>query len=404
MGEYSRCLAKAKNVFAAAPYVTLTEELIAAAKRGVTVRLLVGLNVATNPKALRQAFGVPNFSIRFFTDRFHAKIFLFDDAALVGSSNLTDGGMQKNREATVKLTAEEHLDEIRYLSEELWASASVLTEHTLKQFEGEVGKFNQLFDPNQKIIDVIGRVQPVNIAADSGKKTAEYMFLEALRRRVFEKFKPAFDYVTNSLSAEGLHRHEWKSEDRGSETNRFLNWVRLTYAPGDEWQTSDVPRPNAELDQVIREFGREWRVTDAPRISETYFEELQQVRKVFTSEGTLLAATREDLGHALMSIHAFYEQIRFVKGGKASLLDFFWKNNDNDELRVKKSLAYLIFGKGEFIERLYDLLYFPTWKLAYFGESCALELAGTARPELCPPMNGRSAKALRFIGFDVPTN
>ena len=32
---------------------------------------------------------------------------------------------------------------------------------------------------------------------------------------------------------------------------------------------------------------------------------------------------------------------------------------------------------------------------------CALELYGTIRPTECPPINGRMAKALRYLGFDV---
>jgi hypothetical protein len=32
---------------------------------------------------------------------------------------------------------------------------------------------------------------------------------------------------------------------------------------------------------------------------------------------------------------------------------------------------------------------------------CALELYGTIKPQDCPPMNGRMAKALRYLGFDV---
>src|SRR5579863_6637598 len=31
----------------------------------------------------------------------------------------------------------------------------------------------------------------------------------------------------------------------------------------------------------------------------------------------------------------------------------------------------------------------------------ALELYGTIRPTECPPINGRMAKALRYLGFDV---
>jgi hypothetical protein len=102
-----------------------------------------------------------------------------------------------------------------------------------------------------------------------------------------------------------------------------------------------------------------------------------------------------------MSIHAFHEQIRFVKGGTAQLPIAFWSDNNQDVTKVRRTLAYLIHGSGDFIQRLHDVLYDPAMKLAYFGRFCALEIYGTIKPEDCSPMNGRMAKALRYLGFDV---
>ena len=36
-----------------------------------------------------------------------------------------------------------------------------------------------------------------------------------------------------------------------------------------------------------------------------------------------------------------------------------------------------------------------------FGYFCALELYGTIKPAECPPMNGRMATTLRFLGFGI---
>lgn len=40
-------------------------------------------------------------------------------------------------------------------------------------------------------------------------------------------------------------------------------------------------------------------------------------------------------------------------------------------------------------------------KLGMFGYFRALELYGTLKPEDCPPINGRIAKAMRYLGYDV---
>jgi len=78
------------------------------------------------------------------------------------------------------------------------------------------------------------QAEPSNISVGSNKKSSEYIFLEALRRRVYEQFRPAFDEVSVVLGEAGLHRPEWSKSDSGSETNRFLNWVRLTHGAGDD--------------------------------------------------------------------------------------------------------------------------------------------------------------------------
>lgn len=400
---YQQLMAKTTTLFIASPFVTLTKDLAEAARQGRNVSLLVGLNIATNPAALREIFGMPNLAIRYYTHRFHAKIYLFDSCALVGSSNLTDGGMQSNREATILIEQSEQVQEVRALCQELWTGARVLTPDVLKRFEDTVGLFGKQFNPDAKVEAAVGRAEPPNISVGSAKKSSEYIFLEALRRRVYEQFGPAFNECSELLATRGLHRPEWSDADKGSETNRFLNWVKLTYGSAGAWEKAPL-RGHEERKQLLLSLGQEWVAADNPRITQDYFSNMEHVRSVFTSEEALQNASREDLSAALMAIHAFEEQIRFIKGGYSAIVEFFWKENNEDVEHVRRTLGHLIFGKDEFIRRLYDILNFPEWKIHYFGESCALELSGTVRPEMCPPMNGRSAKGLRFIGFDVPAS
>jgi hypothetical protein len=401
---YAKLIASAADLFVASPYVTLTSELLDAANAGKRVRLLVGLNAATNPASLRSIFGVGNIAIRYYTRRFHAKMYVFDNCALVGSSNLTDGGMHSNREATVFLEQIDQLQDVKALCEELWGNAPVLTEEVLQIFERSNQGFGKYMDPSLKIETDLGRQEPPNISVGSGKKSSEYLFLQALYRRVYEQFKPAFDEVTGTLSKDGMHRSEWSGVDRASETNRFLNWVRLTHGAGNDWQKFPALTKKDELQSSIMALAREWATTSDPRITHDYFSNMEFLRRVFSSKLALNSASRDDLSKALMGVHAFEEQIRFIKGGYSAIIEFFWKENDEDVERVRRSFSHLVFGSGEFIKRLYDVLNLPEWKIRYFGESCALELSGTIRPDMCPPMNGRSAKGLRRLGFDVPAS
>lgn len=405
INPFNRLISGSGRLFVAAPYVTKTDELARAAHAGKSIDLLVGLNPSTSPEALSAVHGLPNLRIRYYTRRFHAKIYLADQVAMVGSSNLTNGGLISNREATIWLDRDEDADatdELRTLFVELWDSARVLTTEKLNDFRLAVDSLLRTGpDPDALIENAVGKAEPVNINVASKKKTAERIFLDALQRQVNEQYRPAFEEVTNLLRENHFRRSELADVGIANETNRFLNWVRLTYAPGDETWQATPRRTQEERRAEILRLGGEWSVTDKNQIPNNYFDWLYQVQTVFGAPAAIEAASKDTLTQGLLSLHAFSEQTRFVKGGTTALPGAFWAANNNDLHRVKRTLSYLIHGPGDFIERLHDVLYDARSKLGMFGKFCSLELYGTVKPERCPPMNGRMAKALRYLGFDV---
>ena len=137
------------------------------------------------------------------------------------------------------------------------------------------------------------------------------------------------------------------------------------------------------------------------RVGAEYVSALDNVVRVFQSEQSIESATKDDLSQGLRGLHAFLEQLRFVKGGRANLTEAFWQANNDDQARVKKTVTYLLHGPGDFIQRLHDILYDRDWKIGLFAFFCAFELFGSIKPQEFPPINGRIAKGLRFIGFNV---
>jgi hypothetical protein len=93
------------------------------------------------------------------------------------------------------------------------------------------------------------------------------------------------------------------------------------------------------------------------------------------------------------------EQSRFTSRG--DIPGLFWQANANNDRKVREALIYLLHGSGEFLNRLHDFLYDSEHRLGQFGRFCALELYGTIKPDEFPPVNGRMAKALRFLGYNV---
>ena len=128
--------------------------------------------------------GKSNFEIRYFTRRFHAKLYVFDGEALLGSSNLTQGGMLLNREATIAISDEIDLLEARRLYSDLWNDAKTLTAEKLKQFTPYwTGKRGAL-DPDPLVESAVELSQPRNSSLQSQKPSSGSLFMEALRRQV----------------------------------------------------------------------------------------------------------------------------------------------------------------------------------------------------------------------------
>jgi phosphatidylserine/phosphatidylglycerophosphate/cardiolipin synthase-like enzyme len=215
---FTNLMHKATRLHVAAPYVTETKDLVEAAKSGTVINLLVGLNGSTSPQVLSLVHGVPNIAVRYLTHRFHAKIYIADSSALLGSSNLTDGGLRSNREATIYLDQPddlESIEDIRGLFMELWDSANVLTSEILDKF---TKKYDQLKhsgpDVDALIEAAVGRVEPANINVSSAKKTPERIFLEGLRRQIEEQYRPSFNEVTKVLEENNFRRPSLRPSGR----------------------------------------------------------------------------------------------------------------------------------------------------------------------------------------------
>jgi hypothetical protein len=402
---FERLASSSSRLYLAAPYFTKGNLITGIAQPGKSIQLLVGLNPSTSPEALSLAKNCANVSIRFLTRRFHAKIFIFDDAALLGSSNLTDAGFLANREAVICLDKAEDADairEVRALFLELWESASVLTDTILRDFKLACDSIRrQGPDPESVIEERVGIVAPRNIDVSSWKRGKERLFIDELQRQVVEQYQPAFREVTLLLEAHHFRRPELEGVGSANETNRFLNWLRLTHIVGDEaWRSAPTRTEELRSGDILR-FGSEWATTEKSMIPTDYVSWLRTVREIFGTGNSIAIASKDEISRGLTSLHAFVEQLRFVKGGLANLPAAFWDANRNDVDKVRRTLTHLIHGTGDFVYRLHDVLYAAEFKLGYFGYFCALELIGTVKPGVCPPINGRMGKALRFLGFDV---
>ncbi|MCW2390902.1 hypothetical protein M2336_002674 [Sphingobium sp. B1D7B] len=396
------------EAFLASPFVSTYEPVRLLTVQNCKVNLLVRLCSITTPAALRQMLKDPLVSVRYYTSReFHAKLYIVGNVAMVGSANLTDAGLMRNREVSVVLHKgrDTGFDELPGLFNLFWDRADVFTEELCTQYElafRTVGNPVEDSDFQKHIERFVPPASPPSAKVGSDLVSKKRSFLQALRRKYEEELIPAFQEVRDIFAADGRRRSEFREGDPDIEIGRFLGWLRVTHAPADTWHSTPLT-DREERGQRIRHWLDIWFAqaeTDAGDMvrADSEVGNIQRLRATLRSPASIEAAEYDEIFDALSGVHAFNERLRFVAGGLRGLRPEFLAQNGL--LSIKETLTYLLHGNGTQLERAYDCLFDENRSLSGFGEACIMELIGWMDTER-PPINGRTIKSLRFLGFDV---
>ncbi|WP_421951721.1 phospholipase D-like domain-containing protein [Pelagibacterium sp.] len=399
----------------AAPFFTTNDPIKALTDKGCDVRLIVRFSPITTPEALRQALENPRVKTRYFTDaKFHTKLYIIDDIALVGSANLTDSGLKANRELSVLLKQDR--DEAFYalpgLFDELWNDADVLNEEVLREYEKAFKSKEKPQDEDafEKFIHkFVKPAAPRSIVVGSEKKLKERAFIQGFRRKYDEILVPAHDEILNVAQQHGFGRPEYAGQDPQIEMGRFLGWLRLTQGSGDGWRETSLLNDPKNRAARIAEYVQVWQSTDDTVKGDMYhasaeIENIANIRTYLCDPNELFQLNFDELFRHLTGCHAFLERLRFVSNdigenlsGLERLRTDFQKKNTLET--VVRTVRYLLAGSGDAIERAYDCVY-GNYKLNGFGEACVMELLGWGDAKR-PPFNNRSIRGIRLLGFDV---
>ncbi len=397
-----------KKALLASPFYTTYSPIEKLTAKGCEVLLIVRLCEATDPSSLRKALADPLVSIRYYTDRkFHPKLYIVDDVALVGSANLTRSGLEANREVSVVLMKDRDVafQSLPMIFDNLWDYADVLSKPILDEFEKICKRHNiaqQRRDFEKDLEVKIPAVSPQSIVVGSNKISKQRSFLQSFRRKYDEILVPLHQEIMTTALAAGFGRPEYVGADPQIEMGRFLGWVRLVYGQGDMWRETPIGN-TSERAARISQYVSEWQST-SDTVSRDMYEaerELQNIayiKEVFNDASRLNGLSYDEIFEGLIGCHAFLEQLRFTKGGLEGLRTDFAKRNKLSA--IKSTLTYLLHGQGDQIQRAYDCLYDEKYRLERFGEASIMELVGWSSSER-PPFNNRTIRGMRFLGYDV---
>ncbi|MBR8179305.1 phospholipase D-like domain-containing protein [Burkholderia ambifaria] len=393
------------DVYIASAFFTHAEVVEKLLDDDCRVLMIIRLGFPTSPDAIKQVINHPNIQLRIYTGHsFHPKLYIFgEEFALVGSANLTRSALLTNQEVMVRIdSADEKFSELMEIFDEYWDGAEVPTEMQLSTYKALYSEFakhqGSIDNLGKKVLEKLGETAPNNIDRGNTKASKQSVFLSSFRRS-YQECVSAFDVVRGIYKGIGYRKASEEDIPLRLEIDSFISYVRERHAIGQSWNTGPYRSPR-EQEEIIQKLIREWSQTAWPYFEETIVgTNYPRLKLVFASPDTIADANDSDLFDALATLHSFHDRYRFFDGGLLT-----WKSEFptfNDPKRTRETLAYLVHGKGDIVERMANAIYSPSYKLNEFGKANVQELVGWCNREELPILNGRTTKILRYFGSKV---
>lgn len=391
-----------RDVYIAVAFFTESVVVKRLLEKGCRVQMVVRLGFPTSPRALDEVISLPHLQLRVYTARsFHPKLYIFgDEVALVGSANLTRAAIWENQEVVVRVDAEDdRFAELAAVFDEYWDGADVPTTDQLKLYRELYSKFEKLEGAADILArdaaEKLGNTAPANIQRGEKKRGKQSLFLSHFRK-AYQEGVAAFEVVRKVYQSSGYRKADEADIPLRLEIDSFISFVREKVATGESWESTPLRTPS-EREPLIQDLIERWRLTPWPHFEVTIVgENYPRLKRVFASRESIMAADDDDLFDGLATLHSFHDRYRFVDGGLPS-----WKKvfpTYNDAKRTRETLAYLVFGAGDAVERMANVIFDSRYKLEEFGKANVQELIGWCNREELPIINGRTTKVLRFFG------
>jgi len=343
------------DIFIASAFFTEFNVIDSLLEKGCHIRIIVRLGFPTSPFALEKLLSHKNVEARFFTNNsFHPKLYIFGDSSLlVGSANLTNAALLTNQEVMVSLNSEDHrFEELTSLFSNYWESANVLSKEAIKDYKNIYNKYSklssQIISLDNEVLDKIGDINYSNI--NRGKKhiSQSSIFLESYRKS-YQTSVYAFECIEEIYSSFQRKVPEEQIPLR-LEIDSFFSFVRDYYATQETWLAQPLGWTDMQKSH-LRTLVNEWLSTPWEHFEERIVPiNYPLIYNVFKSLDSIEQSNAGEIVDALCVLHSFHDRLRFYKGGLDTLIEEF--STSNDISQIKKTITYLLYGKGDIIKRM----------------------------------------------------
>ncbi len=360
-------------------------------RKNVKLSCIVALQPPTDPHILRQLLPLPpsQVELKFFDSRFHSKCYIFlkrgiPFGALLGSSNLTNGGLSANIETNVYITDPDQIDELMQQFQRTWGSAAALSPDDIKHYEKiylasikdrKKAAAQQNSYERKHVVPRLTSKKRVAI-----KKTG----------RDFYGFWKCVDDIIRVLGNEA-QKHSGKIPLYFT-VDQFWHWiVAVKKLKSNPKMRSD----KQHRESYIRKYFKEYVLWEKESGNSNHYRIARS--KTFRTKlskfgiGKLSRRDARDLYSLLhsggMRTQRFNADISF--------------SQENPIGKIRTSLDYLIHSSDDIAQRISALLNDDKYKLKHFGKSNIQEINGWVFPNKMPIRNDKADKAIKALGYTV---
>ncbi|WP_431107714.1 phospholipase D-like domain-containing protein [Winogradskyella poriferorum] len=359
-------------------------------EKNIDINLLVSLRPPTSFYALKKLQSASNVEISFLGDEFHSKFIIFYKGdyiigAIIGSSNFTSGGLEKNietniftEETKILKGLEKHFDELiensnllqptdldnyellyknwlkrqKKLNAELKKFKTKITENrTKRNKKPRITKIAKQYFVYWRIVDEI-RELVKDIAEKEHPNIPSYLILDHFWHYIKVFWHKETDITLTEKNQKKIIPKLFKD---------YINWHR-------EFEEDNYPNYMSNLSKNVYQVYLSKKNID--KLTES------QARQVF-----------KGLHSSNMPIQRFNADDLFIA--------------ENGMSRIRKSLKYLIHSNDEMDLKIHNLIKNPEYKLTRLGTSGVQELNGWTKPKKYPIRNDKADDAIRILGYEL---
>jgi HKD family nuclease len=385
--ELKKLAAKADSIGIAVAFFSEPELIKKWSTEGRLINLIVSLRPPTSYYSLKSIQSELKTQIYFLGVEFHSKFWIFYKrnepfAALLGSSNFSNGGLTNNIEANLVIDDEKTL--------------SSLHEHFIYDLLDKAQRLQPSdLEPYKKTYDEYLKRRK------QGEEELKGFFKKISAKRVNKQLKPCkearqyFEFwrIVDEVReiVKPLCNKYFPGEPYYLVLDHFWHWVKAVWFKeyGKELKLGDNSN---KIVQLFRQYII-WQ--NEPENAEYPKQMLRTTKTVFQrylSKRNIDRLTRAQAKEVYQNLHSSGQRIQRFNSDK----NFIELNPLSD---IRRSLKYLIHSNDSMDIKIHNLLHNPSYKINELGPSGVQEINGWTKPAILPIRNVKADRALEILGY-----